>query len=149
MNRKIPADAFEFYFGLGPERSYRAVAERFRVTKQAVVKAATRERWQERLQHIESQARAKSAEAAVESLSEMNDRHVKVLRAIQGRALETLRSMPLASAMDAVRALDLTIRQERLIRGEASERAELSVEDITRREIHELLVVDGDEAPPG
>ena len=124
------------------------MAERFRVTKQAVVKAATRERWQERLQHIESQARAKATEAAVESLADMAERHSKMLRAIQGKALETLRNMPLASAMDAVRALDLTIRQERLIRGEASERAELSVEEVTKREIHELLVVDGDEGPP-
>jgi hypothetical protein len=38
--RKIPQDAFEFYFSLGPERSYEQVAGRYGVTKRAVTKLA-------------------------------------------------------------------------------------------------------------
>ena len=40
MNRKIPPDAFAYYFSLGPNRSYLAVAKHFGVSKQAVTKLA-------------------------------------------------------------------------------------------------------------
>jgi len=54
--RKIPHDAFDFYFSLGPERSYQRVASRYEVTKRAVTKLAARERWQERLERVEAEA---------------------------------------------------------------------------------------------
>ncbi len=69
-------------------------------------------------------------------------------KAIQGKALETLRSIPMSSAMDAVRALDLSIKQERVIRGEPSERTAVDLEAITRKEMERWLVRDdgdGDE----
>ena len=34
--KKIPPDAFDFYFSLGPPRSYQAVADKYGVTKRAV-----------------------------------------------------------------------------------------------------------------
>ena len=40
IERKIPPEAFDFYFELGPGRSYQAVADHFSVTKQAVTKKA-------------------------------------------------------------------------------------------------------------
>ena len=139
MKRKLGPDAFAFYAQLGPTRSYGAVAERFEVSKQTVVRAARRENWQGRLTEIEAKARERTDESAAESIEEMNQRHTKFLRAIQARALEALKSMPLSSAMEAVRALELTIKHERLINGEPSERAELSVEDVTREEIATCL----------
>ena len=71
----------------------------------------------------------------------------KMLKLVQGRALEALKTMPLGAAMDAVRSLDLAIRQERLVRGEPSDRNSLTVEETTRREIKTLLTVveEGDE----
>ena len=57
----------------------------------------------------------------LESLEGMNLRHLKSLKIIQGKALEALRTMPLSTAMEAVRALDMAIRQERLIRGFTTE----------------------------
>jgi hypothetical protein len=50
--------------------------------------------------------------------------------------------MPLASAMEAVRALDMTIGKERLVRGEATERGEVNVEDVIRREYDRWMVRD-------
>ena len=40
MKKKIPPDAYAFYLGLGPGRSYNAVAERYSVSKRAVVMAS-------------------------------------------------------------------------------------------------------------
>jgi hypothetical protein len=144
VNRKVPSNAFEFYFSLGPSRSYKAVADRYGVTKQAITKVAARERWPERLAELEDQARQRSKEKAVETLDEMNERHLKILRAVQSKAIEGLRSMPVATARDILRALELVMRQERVIRGQPGERGELSLEEITRRELQTLLIV-GDE----
>jgi len=144
VNRKIPPDAFEFYYGLGPGRSYQAVADHYDVTKRAVTAFAGRNGWTERLDAIEQEAREKSDKRIVESLDEMNERHLKLVRVIQGKALEALKAMPIRSAVEADKAIDMTIRQERVIRGEASERTAVSLEDVIRRE-HDRWLVDGGE----
>jgi transposase len=124
MNRKIPADAFQFYFGLGLGRSYQTAAEHFRVSKQAITALAKRERWQERVLELEQKARQGVDKKAVETLEAMTERHLKMIHVIAARALETLKSIPLDSAINAVRALDLSIKQERLIRGEPGDHTE-------------------------
>ena len=44
MARKIPTDAFMYYFSMGASRSYQAVADHFHVSKRAVVTLATKEK---------------------------------------------------------------------------------------------------------
>jgi hypothetical protein len=150
VKRKIPSNAFDVYYAMGPGRSYDALAGRFQVSKQAITKLATRERWQERIAEIEAKAQAHSTQEAVDHLAEMNERHLRVLRAIQGKALDTLKTQPLRTAMDAVRALELTIRHERLIRGEPSERTEMSVEEVTKREVNRwVTLIDEGEGAEG
>ena len=144
VNRKIPTDAFEFYFSLGTDRSYESVAENFGVTKRAVSKRATKEQWLRRIAERERRAREATDQKAVESLEQMNSRHLRSLRAVQGKALDALRTMPLTSAMDAVRALDLSIKQERLVRGEPTDRSKISIEEVIRRE-YERWLGDDDE----
>lgn len=140
MRRKIPPDAFAFYISLGVSRSYQAVATHFGVAKASVTKLATKEGWQRRVGEIETRARAASDERAVETLEAVNGRHLKAMRVVQGKALEALRTMSLADAMDAVRALDMAIRQERLILGEPTDRSAVSVEEIIKREYAKLMV---------
>ena len=48
--------------------------------------------------------------------------------------------MPLSSAMDAVRALDSSVKQERLVRGEPTDRAAVNVEEVIRREYDRWMV---------
>ncbi len=145
MSAKIPPDAFEYYLGLGPGRSYGAVAEKYGVTKRAVTKLAAREKWQERILDIERKARRASDDKAAETLEQMNDRHLKSLRVIQGKALEALRAMPLSTAMEGARCLDLAIKQERVIRGEPSDRSALTVEEKIRSEFENWLVPQADD----
>ena len=145
MAAKIPPDAFGFYLALGTGRSYGAVAEKYHVTKRAVTKHAARENWRERIHEIERKARRASEEKAVESLEMMNDRHLKSLRVIQGKALEALKAMPLNSAMEAVRALDLSIRQERVVRGEPGDRTATTVEERIRSEYENWLLPQEDD----
>ena len=140
MNRKIPLDAFDYYFSLGPGRGYQAVADKYGVSKRAVANLARREDWQSRIAEIERKARDRGDEKKVESLEEMNERHLKMLKAIQGRALQTLQTLPLASAMDAVRAIKVCIEKERIIRGEPADHTAMDVEQVIKREYEQWLV---------
>jgi len=149
MNRKIPPDAFSFYFSLGTGRSYQAVAEHYEVSKRAVSNMAEREGWQARLAELERKARDRVDEKAVETLEDMNSRHLKVLRFIQNKAIEALKATPIESAMDAVRAYGMTLDKERTIRGEPSDRTQVDLAEITREEMRRLLRVVPSEASQG
>jgi hypothetical protein len=142
VNRKIPPDAFTYYASLGPKRSYQAVAEHYTVSKRAVTGLADREKWQERLMEIERKARDKADEKVLETLEEMNVRHLKVLRFIQNKSIEALKSMPIDSAMDAVRAFGLCLDKERTIRGEPSDHSQVDIAQVTRDEMRRLLTTD-------
>jgi hypothetical protein len=79
----------------------------------------------------------------------MHERHLKMMSLIQRRALEALRSMPLDSAMDAVRALDLAVKSERVVRGEPGDRSAVDVERVIRGEYERWLTVEGGEKNAG
>jgi hypothetical protein len=73
----------------------------------------------------------------------MNERHLKLLRFVQKKAFEGLRSYPLATAMEAVRSLEMAIRNERVILGEPADRSAVSLEEVIRREHERWLIVGG------
>ena len=141
MSAKLPQEAFSFYVALGPGRSYQKVAEHFGTDKRTVTRRAAKENWTERLAQAEEKAREGSEQDAVEILREMNARHLKIAKALQGKALEALRSLPIDRATDVIRALEIGVKQERLIHGEPSERNELSVEEVTKREMDRWLLL--------
>jgi hypothetical protein len=150
VSAKIPPDAFDFYASLGPSRSYQAVAARYGVSKRAVVKLALRERWTERMQEIQEKVRVENDKKMVENLQEMQERHMKLLRGMAVRVAQAIKEYPLTTCMEAIRAGEILIKMERIISGEPSERTELSVEEITKREIETLLRrvdVEGEDDP--
>lgn len=136
---KIPDDAFQYYVALGPQRSLAAVAARYGVSRPAVGKCAQRQGWTARLAKIEQEARARTDEKLTETLEAINARHLKMLRAIQGKALAALQQLPLSTGFEAVRSLDLAIRQERVVLGEPGDRNAVSVEEIIKREYQTWL----------
>jgi len=139
--RRLPEDSFERYVALGEERSYALLAERLGVSKRAVTKRASKEGWAERLARIEHAARERSDERMVDAISEMHERHLATIRAMNMRALAALKEYPLASGMEAVKAAEIAIKLERLVAGEASERAVIDVAAVTREEMQRLLTV--------
>ena len=145
--RKLPPDAFDFYYSLGPGRSYAAVGQKYGASKRAVTRLAVQEGWQQRIVEVERRARERTDTKVVESIEAMQTRHIKTLQAVLGKALEALRSLPLASGMEAVRAIEMVIRQERLARGEATERTALNVEEIIKREYEQIMVTEDEEQP--
>lgn len=146
MKGKIPPDAFDVYLAMGPGRSYQAVASRYSVTKKSVTKRAIRDRWQERIQDIESKARERVTTKAVDTLEEMRSRHLKAFKALELKALEALRGMVLDSPADVIKALEVAVRNERIALGEPSERTAVSVEKVIEREYTRWLGTDEDVA---
>ncbi len=143
--KKLPSDALAYYLGQGPSRSHQAVADHFRVSKRTVTATAVKEGWKEAVEQADSRVREKASENYVETLQQMNERHLKVLRFIQGRSIESLKSLPIESAMDAVRAYTLAAEKERLIRGEPSERTAVDIVELIKNEYAELMVEENDE----
>ena len=140
MTNRIPKDAFTYYFSLGANRSFQALATEYGVSKQAVSKLATSENWKERLEAIAQRAREKTDQQIVETIEEMNSRHLRLVKMVQARGAEALKDMPLSNAMEAVRAIDIALKQERLIRGEPTDRNEVSVAEVVKRESERWLV---------
>ncbi len=122
MAGKIPSDAFEFYFSLGPSRSYQAVAEKYAVTKRAVTNLAKREDWQRRLAEIEAKAREEADKKNAQTLKAIHERQLQSLRLVQRRSIERLRETPIETAAEAARALAQSIKQENVILGEPGDR---------------------------
>lgn len=145
-NRKIPPDAFDFYFSLGTRRSYQAVSEKYGVTKRAVTSLAKRENWQRRMIEVEAQARAKADQRKVETSEAAKERHLQALRLVLGKGIEALRQMQILTPMDAVRAISLAVREMRVELGEPSDRTAVSVEEIIKREYERWVVVEAQES---
>ena len=141
MTGKIPGDAFEVYVAMGDGRSHAKLAAKYGCCKQAVTKRAIRDNWRERLQEIEVKAREHAAQKAIESLAEINARHLKLWKLVESRAMQALGVHTIDSAMEAAKALDLATKNIRLIKGEPTDRTE-NVEQIVRREAERLLTIE-------
>jgi hypothetical protein len=128
VNRKLPSDAFEFYFSLG-------------VSKKTVVAHALRDGWQKRIVERETKAQAEVEKKAVDTIAQVNEKHLKMLEVVQAKALQALKAMPIDTAYQAVRALATAIEQERVIRGEPGERIDIAT--IIKKEYEQLMVKPG------
>jgi hypothetical protein len=142
MAKKIPPDAFDFYFALGPSRSYKAVAEKYGASKRAVVGVAKRENWQKRLLEVETKAREAGDKKKVESLHAAKEYHLQALRLVLGKGIEGLHQMAIRTPRDAIAAIGLAVREIRVELGEPSDRTAVSIEDTIRREYDRWLVHD-------
>jgi hypothetical protein len=143
MPSRVPPEAFAVYLNMGPNRSYQAVADHFKVSKAAITARAVEEKWAERLEEAERKAKETSEAKAVESLQEMSERHLRIVRVIQARALEALKVMPIHSANAAVRALVESVKLECTLRGQPSERTAISMEQLVRSEYERWMMKDG------
>ena len=141
----MPDDAFARYVALGPGRTYVTLAKQIGVSKRTVVRHAKAQGWQARLARVEDEAQRRTEERAVEDVVAIDEKHLRMARAIQARALEALKNTPIGNGNAAVRALDVAIKIERAILGrEKGAGKEATLEDALiearrRREERERL----------
>jgi hypothetical protein len=143
MIRKLPPESFSYYLSLGPGRSYEKVAQNYGVDKRSVTNLAAREGWAQKLADAEREMRERAEEKVKESTNAMNLRHLKTVQLVQKKALDALRTLPLDTGIEAVRALILAVDKERLIRGEPTDRVDVA--EIIKRECETLILKPGDE----
>jgi len=135
MIRRLPPDAFAYFIALPvAQRSYGAVGEHFKVSKTAVANLAKRDGWLDKASELDRKTAEAATQRALETVEAMNHRHLKAAMVVQAKALDALRSFSLTSALDAVRSLELDVRQERLIRGQPTDRTEVDIAQVIRRE---------------
>jgi ATPase subunit of ABC transporter with duplicated ATPase domains len=139
---RIPEGAFEDYLALGAERSYQTLAERYGVSKTAIVKRAKKERWQERIAELERKAQQRVEAKAVDQMEAVRERHLKEARFLQARAVQALKDLPPERGVRAAAALNIAWKHELLLLGEPTER-QASVEELIKRETRDLLMVEG------
>jgi len=139
MEKRLPLGAYEHYVALGAGRSYRAVAEHFGVSKQTVTARAVKENWQERITELEKESHDRSDEKFLETIDEANRLHFKAFRAVLVKGIEAIKQLPMATAMDGVRAIEIAFKNERILRGEPSEHQAVSVEEVLRKQHAEWL----------
>jgi hypothetical protein len=137
--------AFDLYWGLGPDRTI----ERLRAALHAVgtgpsqrtlFEWSRRLHWQHRIAQFERDARLAADAARVQALREMAERHTKEALLLQQKGAEWISGLDddHVTADGAIRALVEGVRMERLARGEATEKREISGELEIRPQLKEL-----------
>lgn len=133
------AAAFDEYCLLGPNRSLRKLAEKFRQTSDKPIASestlmvwSSEHNWQERVKQYDAERaeeKRRKQEAEVEA---MNQRHAQIGVTQQARAIEQIKTLIEAKAfgsMAAVQLLKLATDLERIARGAATDRQELTGKD--------------------
>jgi hypothetical protein len=147
--RKVhESEAFTLYVGLGHVRSYAAVAQYYSVGTRTILFIAKRRRWPERLRAIEALAEERQREHNVGLVIEARERHLKALKILQAKSLAGLRDNSVRSVAESTKALETSIRLERLILGESTSNSNISVEEHQHREVDELVVNEDGESDP-
>jgi hypothetical protein len=135
IEKQIHLDAFNYWYML-PKRSNGPVAKKFGVTETSVRKWRHKLNWDARALKRDKALKEKEDKQAVESIADMNARHVKEYKMLQGKALERLTRARIEKDRDAITALDTGIKGERMAKGEPTEvisnqvSGALTIEDI-------------------
>src|SRR5688572_2500280 len=146
MTQRIPSNAFDVYISMGAERSYQGLADRLGVNKRSVTRLATRENWGARLLKIQEEARAAADKRLTGSLQAVREQQLREVRFIRAEILKLVREVTPEKAVRIASALSACWKHELLLLGEPSERTEVSIEEVTKRQLATLLrPVEGDE----
>ena len=142
---KVPENAFETYVAMGPDRSYQALADKLGVDKRSIVRAASKEKWAERLAKIQEQARAAMDKKLVVELQEVREQQLREVRYLRSEALKAMKGFTPEKAVKIAAALAIGWKHELLLLGEPTDRQASTVEEVTKRELDSLMLRDDEE----
>lgn len=142
MGPPLPADRqelFQYYVSLGDTRSYQRVADHYGVLKNSITRIAVDHDWLARLKLIEAEARRDADRKLAEMRAEMYERHLKLAKFVQSKAVQGLQAHAFDNARDASRALVDGVKMERVVQGESTDVHAVSVQQVTRREVETFV----------
>ncbi len=111
--------------GKGP--GLRKVAETYNLSPTTINARSKKENWVEKRKQFWLKTDAKTEEKIIEAISDMNVRHLRQYKVLQDKGLDRLEGVRIEKDRDAISAVDIGIKGERVIRGEPSEVAELDI----------------------
>ena len=122
-------EGFRTYRDFGPKRSLTAVSRVVAKSRAFMSRWSMRWNWVERATAWDMEQDRVMREARQDEVKEMNRRHVQIVRAAQGKAIEALSLFSPASIRsrlgEVVAALVEIMKMERLILGESTERLDV------------------------
>ena len=119
------------------------IAERLGIARAGTIGDWRREENWEREREIIQQATEEKVAAAIsETISEMNSRHLREYKLLQGKAVAALQRLDPKSAAEAHAMMDTGIKGERLVRGEPTEVREVRALMQANVQVLEFVVAD-------
>ncbi len=108
---------FAAWVSAGNSRSLTLTASQAGVSPSDLISHAKKFGWQQKLVGILNRARAHNEDALVETIVDLNNRHLKLLRLMGKKAEQFLTAFPIDKPADAIKAAMLSIEGERTILG--------------------------------
>jgi len=103
------------------------VAKEYGISKSWINKRSTAENWVQQKKEYWDKTDAKTAEREIETIADMNIRHLREYRMIQGKGLKFIKDREFRQMRDAVSAVDTGIKGERTIKGEPTEKTDVHI----------------------
>lgn len=98
--------------------------------------------WDRERQYVQQVVEERVSLAVAETVSEMNERHLKEFQLLQSKGVKGLKDLDPRTAAEAAAMLDTGIRGERLVRGEPTEVREVRALMKANVEVLEVVVAD-------
>ena len=138
--REIRLEEFFVTFGgMGAGRRYGVLSKETNVPTSELIRHATRFLWRERIALIHNEVNTRTHEELVESLADVNKRHVTKLRILQEKAMEFLEQHPLTKAQDAIKLIGMSIKMEREAYGLDKNSEQSRLQDLLETKLERLL----------
>lgn len=139
------AEAFTYFCSLGGSRTYAKVAEQYGVSDRTVEKWGADGNWQRRAREWDKIQIEQERELLAEEVRKVAKEQLSMAKFIRHKAFHDLKTLDFEDANGAVKAIEMAMKQERLILGEPSERAEVSVKEEIQQAYDRWLVIDGED----
>ena len=124
---KLPPDPKTYYTQNPDKPSQRKTAKLYGLGKTTIANRSIKEKWVEKRDQFRSKADAKTEEKAIETISDMNVRHYTALTKVEQQCEDTLDSCKFLTAGEALKGMDMSIKGQRTIKGEPTDRQDLSI----------------------
>ena len=128
------AQAFEYYQALGPQRTFAAVAAKFKVKRVTVTAIAQKHDWNQKIVEYDAKLLNALTDEAKDEIAKMKDEIVAILHFMYRKIVEfnpdgSINKVNLAQVKD-LSDLEKLTKLYLLVKGEATERVDARISDL-------------------
>ena len=138
--RVNPEQAWTLWAGMGPTRSYSAVAKELGVADSTILRLARKGGWNRRLTALEKPVREDEDKKLQVAVREMNERYLSIAKGLAEKGADALAYLVPDSVPQALKMIDLAAKLERQALGEPDSKKTLTIETILRDRFEALVL---------